>query len=158
MIVDIFPRDDATRYNGDCTRTVVHGEISDELTKMNAVVRQAKAAAAAAIRPGVTGETVHLATTAAVRAGGYAVGLPEDDAPDSYCALTHGTGHGIGLDVHEPPLLDLKGPELVLGDAITIEPGLYSKAVGGVRVEDIVVVTEDGCESLNRLQEGLDWT
>ena len=158
VIVDIFPRDDATRYNGDCTRTVVHGEISDELKKMNAVVRQAKAAAAAAIRPGVTGEEVHLATTAAVTAGGYAVGLPEDDAPDTYCALTHGTGHGIGLDVHEPPLLDLKGPELVLGDAVTIEPGLYSKAIGGVRVEDIVVVTEDCCESLNRLQEGLDWT
>ena len=71
--------------------------------------------------------------------------------------MTHGTGHGIGLDVHEPPLLDKGGPELVVGDAVTIEPGLYCKAIGGVRVEDMVVVTRDGCVSLNRLPEGLDW-
>ncbi|MEM7232018.1 MAG: M24 family metallopeptidase, partial [Planctomycetota bacterium] len=68
------------------------------------------------------------------------------------------TGHGIGLDVHEPPLLDRGGPELVLGDALTIEPGLYSKAVGGVRVEDMVIVTEDGCVNLNSLPETLDWS
>nr|MCU0875976.1 M24 family metallopeptidase [Pirellulaceae bacterium] len=60
-------------------------------------------------------------------------------------------------DVHEPPLLDKGGPELVVGDAVTIEPGLYCKAIGGVRVEDLVVVTRDGCVSLNRLPEGLDW-
>ncbi len=110
-----------------------------------------------AIRPGVTGEEVHLATTSAVLAAGYSVGLPDEDAANSYCALTHGTGHGVGLDVHEPPLLDLKGPPLVLGDAVTVEPGLYRADIGGVRVEDIVIVTGDGCETLNRLAEGLDW-
>ena len=86
------------------------------------------------------------------------MGLPSEDAADSYCAMTHGTGHGVGLDVHEPPLLDMKGPELVVGDALTVEPGLYRNDLGGVRVEDMVVVTEDGCENLNRLHEGLDWT
>jgi Xaa-Pro aminopeptidase len=86
------------------------------------------------------------------------MGLPDDEAPDSYCAMTHGTGHGIGLDVHEPPLLDRAGPELVVGDALTIEPGLYSRAVGGVRVEDMVIVTDTGCENLNKLHEGLDWS
>ena len=158
VIIDIFPRDGATLYNGDCTRTVVHGEIRDELLKMRAAVAAAKAAAAAAIRPGVTGEEVHAATTAAITGHGYQMGLPADDAPDTYCAMTHGTGHGIGLDVHEPPLLDKGGPELLLGDAVTIEPGLYTKSLGGIRLEDMVVVTEDGCENLNRLPEHLDWS
>ena len=69
-------------------------------------------------------------------------------------------GHGIGLDVHEPPLLDLKGPTLVVGDVLTIEPGLYVvDSVGGVRIEDMVAVTEDGCENFNTLHEGnLCWT
>jgi len=157
VIVDIFPRSRLTRYNGDCTRTVVHGDIPEELVRMNAAVREAKAAAMRAVKPGVTGEEVHAATTRALKQAGYAVGLPAENAPDSYCAITHGTGHGVGLDVHEPPLLDVNGPELVIGDAITLEPGLYRNDLGGVRVEDIVVVTENGCESLNALDEGLCW-
>jgi Xaa-Pro aminopeptidase len=157
VIIDIFPRNRETRYNGDCTRTVVHGDISEELIRMQAAVVAAKAAAIGACRAGVTGEQVHNATLDAVRAHGYDVGLPEAGAPDSYCAITHGTGHGIGLDVHEPPLLDKGGPELVVGDALTVEPGLYSKSIGGVRVEDMVIVTEDGCDNLNTLPEGLVW-
>ena len=157
VIVDIFPRSRLTRYNGDCTRTVVHGDIPEELARMNAAVREAKAAAMRAVKPGVTGEDVHQATTRAITQAGFGVGLPGEDAPDSYCAITHGTGHGVGLDVHEPPLLDLNGPALVRGDAITLEPGLYRKDLGGVRVEDIVVVTADGCENLNALPEGLCW-
>jgi Xaa-Pro aminopeptidase len=137
---------------------VVHGAISPELERMHAAVVAAKAAAAAACRAGVTGQAVHEATRQSILQAGYAMGLPPADAPDTYCAMTHGTGHGIGLDVHEPPLLDMGGPELVIGDAVTIEPGLYRRAVGGVRVEDMVIVTEDGCESLNRLPEGLDWS
>ena len=85
------------------------------------------------------------------------MGLPPADSPPSYCGMTHGTGHGIGLDVHEPPLLDRGGPVLVEGDALTIEPGLYCAEVGGVRVEDMVIVTRDGCINLNQLPEGLDW-
>jgi len=157
VIVDIFPRNRDTLYNGDCTRTVVHGDVPDEIARMHAAVCKAKAAATAAVKAGVTGEAVHLATTEMFKREGYAVGLPGKDSPDSYCALTHGTGHGVGLDVHEPPLLDLKGPELVAGDVVTIEPGLYRKDLGGVRVEDMVVVTPEGCENLNRLHEGLDW-
>ena len=71
--------------------------------------------------------------------------------------MTHGSGHGIGLDVHEPPLLDFKGPPLLIGDALTIEPGLYRRDLGGVRVEDMVVVTDDGCVSLNTISEDLTW-
>jgi Xaa-Pro aminopeptidase len=72
--------------------------------------------------------------------------------------MVHGTGHGIGLEVHEPPLLDAGVSDLlVAGDALTIEPGLYSKAIGGIRVEDMVIVTQEGCENLNQLPEGLAW-
>jgi Xaa-Pro aminopeptidase len=72
--------------------------------------------------------------------------------------MTHGTGHGLGLDVHEPPLLDFGGPPLLAGEVLTVEPGLYLPGVGGVRVEDMVVVTEAGFENFNRLPETLDWS
>jgi len=157
VIIDIFPRSRSTLYCGDCTRTVVHGRVPPEVAAMHRAVCQAKAAATAAVRAGVTGETVHRATTGAIVRAGYAVGLPKDDSPASYCAITHGTGHGLGLDVHEPPLLDLKGPKLLAGDVVTIEPGLYRADLGGVRVEDAVVVTAHGCENLNRLDQGLEW-
>ena len=157
VIVDIFPKNRATGYNGDCTRTVVHGEVSDELQKMHTAVVEAKQCGTDATRAGVTGEDVHKATIARIEEHGFKIGIPDDSMPDDYCAMVHGTGHGIGLDVHEPPLLDFKGPRLVVGDALTIEPGLYCKAIGGIRIEDMVIVTEDGCESLNKLPEGLKW-
>jgi len=157
VIVDIFPRNRQTHYNGDCTRTAVNGEISDTLQQMHSAVLKAKAAATAAARPGATGEQVHMATKNSILASGFQMGLPGPDDPDSFCSMPHGTGHGIGLDVHEPPLLDMKGPELVVGDALTIEPGLYRRDLGGIRVEDMVIVTADGCENLNALPEGLAW-
>lgn len=158
VIIDIFPCNRETGYNGDCTRTVVHGEISDQLQKMHAAVYDAKQAGEAATRAGVTGEAVHQAVIDRIFAHGFHTGIPGDDDPDDYCSMVHGTGHGIGLDVHEPPLLDFKGPELVVGDAVTIEPGLYSRAIGGIRLEDMVVVTENGCENLNKLPQGLHWS
>lgn len=157
VIVDIFPRNRKTLYWGDCTRTVVHGEIPDAIKSMHATVRKAKAAGEAKIAAGVTGEDVHRATIGVIQADGFSTGLPGEEDSDSFCSMTHGSGHGIGLDVHEPPLLDMKGPELLVGDALTIEPGLYRRDMGGVRVEDMVVVTDDGCINLNSLSEELTW-
>ncbi len=157
VIVDIFPQNQETGYNGDCTRTVVHGEISEEVNRMHAAVVEAKKAGEQTTKAGVTAENVHKAVIAKIKEHGFDIGVPEDSQPDEYCAMVHGTGHGIGLDVHEPPLLDFKGPELICGEALTIEPGLYSKAIGGIRIEDMVIVTESGYESLNSLPEGLDW-
>ena len=157
VIVDVFPRNQVTLYYGDCTRTVVHGNVPDEVARMHAVVCAAKAAGMAAARAGVTGEDVHKATIAEIQRRGYKTGLPPADAPESYCAMTHGTGHGIGLECHEPPLLDFKGPELLEGELVTIEPGLYRRDLGGVRVEDIVLIHADRCDTLNRLPEGLEW-
>jgi Xaa-Pro aminopeptidase len=158
VIIDIYPCDKAALYNGDCTRTVVHGDVPPIVAKMHAAVVEAKRAATAAAVLGATGHQVHEATSAVIERHGYSMGLPAPDAPDSEIRMVHGTGHGVGLDVHEPPLLDRGGPPLVVGDALTIEPGLYCKAVGGVRVEDMVIVRKSGPpENLNRLPEGLNW-
>ena len=135
----------------------MHGDIPDEVKRMHAAVRAAKFAAEQTVRVGVTGEAVHRATIQAMLDAGYAFGLPDENAPLSYCALTHGTGHGIGLDVHEPPLLDIKGPALLAGEALTVEPGLYRRDLGGVRIEDMVIVTATGCDNLNNLSDELTW-
>ncbi|MDP6693641.1 MAG: Xaa-Pro peptidase family protein [Phycisphaerales bacterium] len=157
VIIDIFPLDKKTMYNGDCTRTVVNGNIPNEIVRMHSAVVEAKKAATCATKAGVSGETVHLETIRVLNERGYAEGLPKEIDPSTFCSMPHGTGHGIGLDVHEPPLLDRNGAVLIVGDVVTIEPGLYSHALGGVRIEDMVVVTEDGCENFNTLHEGLDW-
>lgn len=156
VIVDIFPRNRASLYHGDCTRTVVHGEVPDAVLRMHRAVCEAKRAAMHAVRAGVTGQEVHEAACQVLRAAGFAVGPPPGEDP-SFCSMTHGTGHGVGLEVHEAPLLDRNGPPLVAGDVVTIEPGLYRKDLGGVRVEDMVLVTAEGAENLNRLPETLDW-
>ncbi len=158
IIVDIFPRDKKSLYNGDCTRTVVHGKISQEIAAMHSAVAKAKADAIAVIRAGVTGQFVHEATSKSIESSGFKMGFGPEGSPDSYTSMVHGTGHGLGLEVHEPPLLALGGPELLVGDVVTVEPGLYCKAIGGIRLEDMVVVTQDGCENLNSLYEGLDWS
>jgi len=154
VIVDIFPRNRKTLYNGDMTRTVVHGAIPPEVARMHAAVVAAKRDAIAAVRPGVTGQSVHEATLAALARHGYASGQP---AQQGIAVIAHGTGHGIGLEVHEPPLLAMKGPPLVAGDVLTVEPGLYALGIGGIRVEDMVAVTASGCENFNSLQESLVW-
>ncbi|MEM8872916.1 MAG: Xaa-Pro peptidase family protein [Planctomycetota bacterium] len=144
VIIDIFPRDRRSLYWGDCTRTVVHGTPTPELAAMHAAVVESKAAAIATIQAGVTGAEVHAAAQGVIHAHGF------DD-------MVHGTGHGVGLDVHEAPLLDAKGGPLVAGDVLTIEPGLYHEQHGGVRVEDMVVVTDTGHDNFNTLPESLAW-
>ena len=151
VIADVFPRG-PHGYVGDCTRTFCHGTPPDWLRDAHAAVVAAKAAACGAVRAGVTGRDVHAATTGSLAAAGYAVGPAADPHTPT---MPHGTGHGVGLDVHEAPLLDAKGGELVAGDVVTVEPGLYAPALGGVRVEDMLLVTEDGSENLNTLDEGL---
>ncbi len=158
VIIDIFPRNKRTLYNGDCTRVVVHGDVPGDIAKMHTAVVDAKAASIGAVRAGATADAVHKATMQVINAHGFERALPPPDAPKGFTSMAHGTGHGVGLDVHEPPLIDDGGPPLVAGDCLTIEPGLYSVGVGGIRIEDMVIVTEDGCENLNTIQEGLDWT
>jgi Xaa-Pro aminopeptidase len=158
VIVDVFPMDNATRYNGDMTRTVVCGKPSDELVRMHATVCEAKAAGCAALLAGATGEAVHLATAAVIEGSGFAMSSGETPGGLAPPAMRHGTGHGIGLDVHEPIMLGHGGGEILEGEVFTVEPGLYSAVLGGVRVEDMVVVTASGHELLSPVAKGLDWT
>ena len=157
VVVDIFPMDNATRYNGDMTRTVVCGEPSDELKKMHAAVCEAKAAGCSALKAGTTGEAVHLATIAVLEKQGFM--MVRGDAPHDRAVPTmpNGTGHGIGLEVHEPILLDHGGGGIFENEVFTVEPGLYSSVLGGVRVEDMVLVAETGYEILSPISEGLNW-
>lgn len=157
VIVDVFPMNKSTFYHGDCTRMVVHGEIPDVVARMHAMVVQAKQAAERATRAGATGDAVHRATVDSLKAHDVHIGFPPADASDDLIFLPHGTGHGLGLDLKEPPLLDFNGPELLSGDAVTIEPAVYCRAVGGVRIEDLYIVRELGAENLNTLPEALVW-
>lgn len=154
IIVDLFPRDELTRYHGDCTRTVVHGTPSEEVVRMHAAVVQAKAAAEAELYPGRTAESVHLASDRELIAAGY---QPHRGQLTDSPSIQHGTGHGIGLEIHEPILLDIGGEAMLEGEVFTVEPGLYGKSDGGVRVEDMIVVTQDGPKNLNQLPHRLNW-
>lgn len=154
IIVDLFPRDESTRYWGDCTRTVVHGEPSDAVKAMHAAVTEAKAAATAALTADNTAGAVHDAADAVLMRHGY----PRSRGTiTDHPSIQHGTGHGIGLDVHEPILLDHDGGTLLAGEVFTVEPGLYGRKDGGVRVEDMLIVTEGEPRNLNRLPESLSW-
>ncbi len=154
VIVDIFPQCQATGYWGDCTRSVVHGRPSEEMQRMHSAVVNAKRAAMNAATTGATADNVHNATKQTLKTHGYAF---ERGAISDLPVMPHGTGHGVGLEVHEPILLDDNGGTLLAGEVLTIEPGLYSRKFGGVRVEDMVAITSGEPTNFNRLPEGLCW-
>ncbi|MFC6012204.1 M24 family metallopeptidase [Nocardia lasii] len=131
-------------YYSDSTRTYVLGTPSPEIVEKLAVLEAAQAAAVAAVRPGVTAESIDAAARTVLADAGLAD------------AFIHRTGHGIGLSVHEEPYI-VAGNDLVLepGMAFSIEPGIYFRGEWGARIEDIVVVTEDGVESMNNRPHGL---
>ena len=145
IVVDVFPRSKETHYHADMTRTFVRGEPTDEVRRRFEVTLEAMEAAFDAIEPGVTGAAVHDAVCDVYEAQGYDT-LRSD--PSAETGFIHGTGHGIGLDVHELPRLSPEGEELEAGNVVTVEPGLYDPEVGGMRVEDFVLVTDDGYENL----------
>jgi Xaa-Pro aminopeptidase len=145
IIVDVFPRSKSTKYHADMTRTFVKGEPTETVREWFEVTDEARRAALDAVEPGATGEDVHAAVCDVYEAAGHPT-LRDD--PTTETGFIHSTGHGVGLDVHELPRVSADGGELKPGHVITIEPGLYDPDVGGVRIEDIVVVTEDGYENL----------
>jgi len=145
VVIDIFPRNKATKYHGDMTRTFAVGEPGDEVRRRFEDTREAFEAALDALEPGATGEEIHGAVCDVYEAKGYDT-LRSD--PSAETGFIHSTGHGIGLDVHELPRVSPDGGELRPGHVVTIEPGLYDPEFGGVRIEDLVVVTEDGYENL----------
>jgi Xaa-Pro aminopeptidase len=153
IVVDIFPRDKETNYHADMTRTFVRGDVEDDVRERYEITLEAQRAGLDAIEAGVTGRAVHDAVSGVYEQAGYPT-LRDD--PSTETGFIHGTGHGIGLDVHELPTLNPTGQELRAGQIVTVEPGLYDPAVGGIRIEDLVVVTEDGHENLTDYEKGLN--
>lgn len=153
IIVDIFPRDKDSKYHSDMTRTFVKGDASDTVREWYDLTQEAKEAAFDALEPGATGEAVHAAASEVYEEAGYPT-LRKDPATET--GFIHSTGHGIGLDVHEAPSLSPRGGELKPGHVVTVEPGLYDPDHGGVRIEDIAIVTDDGYENLTSYPEELE--
>jgi Xaa-Pro aminopeptidase len=149
IILDIFPVGRENRYFADMTRTVIKGEPTEGLRRMYDAVLAAQEAALGMVRAGVNGRDVHSKVSEILHEAGYKT-AQHDQEPGVPLqeGFMHGTGHGVGLEIHESPRVSLADEELLPGDVITIEPGVYDPAVGGVRIEDLVVVTEDGCRNL----------
>ncbi|ERH02190.1 MAG: Xaa-pro aminopeptidase [Halonotius sp. J07HN6] len=145
IIVDIFPQDKTTGYHADMTRTFCVGDPSDTHREWYNLTSAALDAALDTVEAGASGAEVHAAACEVYEDAGHPT-LRAD--PSTETGFIHSTGHGVGLAVHEYPRLSPTGGDLEAGQVITVEPGLYDPAVGGVRIEDIVVVTEAGYENL----------
>ncbi len=150
IILDIFPRDARTGFFGDLTRTVVRGRATLAQRRMHRTVCQVQGGAIRMIRPGVKGADVHRAVQEYFALRGY----PTERRHGRWTGFFHGTGHGLGLDLHEDPRI----ADTVFrpGQVFTVEPGLYYPDTGGVRHEDVVAVTKDGAERLSHLRVPLE--
>jgi Xaa-Pro aminopeptidase len=149
IILDVFPRGQEGRYYADMTRTLVKGEPGEELQRMYDAVLEAQETALSMIGAGVNGRDVHDKVSDVLHERGYKTGKHDQKPGEPLTeGFFHGTGHGVGLEVHEAPRVSTADEELKAGDVVTVEPGVYQPGVGGVRIEDLVVVTEDGCRNL----------
>lgn len=147
IIVDVFPRVTKSGYHGDMTRTFLRGRASDAQRALVAAVRTAQRAALKTIRAGVNGRVVHNQVVEVFKARGYET----RNTSKGSVGFFHGTGHGLGLDVHEPPRVSSAVDyALKKNSVVTVEPGLYYPGLGGCRIEDVVQVTAGAPKMLSR--------
>lgn len=141
IVIDIFPKLQKEGYHADMSRTVVRGSPSKILVEMYEAVLDAQIIAINAVRSGVSGEDIHNIVCDLFDDRGYRK------------LFIHSTGHGVGLNIHEAPYISPGGEVLKAGNVITIEPGLYDPTIGGIRLEDLLVVTESGYKNLTKMKK-----
>jgi Xaa-Pro aminopeptidase len=146
IVFDLFPRDRATGVYTDMTRTYVVGTAAEEVLEFHRLAKEALDRAVAAVKPGVNGRALMELVCDFFAGHGYPTQLTKEPGEVLEDGFFHGLGHGVGLEVHERPWMSRVGDDLVAGDVIAIEPGLYRSGLGGVRLEDIAIVTDDGIE------------
>ena len=152
IILDVFPRSEKNGYWGDITRTVCKGEAPLDLKKMFRAVFVAQKKALSYIRAGISSDEVHQRVCDSLKKSGFETG----EANGINYGFFHGTGHGVGLDIHEAPRIGRSGEILRSGDVVTVEPGLYYPGIGGVRIEDTVCVKSDGYKLLARCSKNFE--
>lgn len=152
IIIDIFPQSLTTRYYADMTRTVVKGRASDAVKQMYEVVLAGQELAFKSIGDGAHGHDIHQQIQALFAEQGFETG----EIDGIVQGFIHGTGHGLGLDIHEAPRIGNADVTLQSGNVVTVEPGLYYTKLGGVRLEDMVVVTENGNTNLTTYPKTLE--
>jgi Xaa-Pro aminopeptidase len=153
LIVDIFPRSQKTGYFGDITRTVVRGRASEAARKLYDTVLRGQLLAFKQIRTGVSTAEIHQAILGLFDAAGYKTGRRNGRMQGFF----HGTGHGLGLEIHEAPRIgSTSRGVLKAGQIVTVEPGLYYPEIGGVRIEDVALVTNRNARNLTQFEKVLE--
>jgi Xaa-Pro aminopeptidase len=149
VLFDLFPRDRESACYSDFTRTFSVGPPDEELAQYHRLAKEALDLALGAVRPGVKGSDIHRHVCDFFHEHGHKTQLHKEEGESLVDGFFHATGHGVGLEVHEQPGVGrVESEPLVAGDVIALEPGLYRQGYGGVRLEDLVLVTEDGAEKL----------
>jgi Xaa-Pro aminopeptidase len=157
VVVDIWPRDNASFIYCDMTRTFVVGEVPDQVRTWHRLCKEALDRAIAEIADGVSGRAVYDGTCEIFEAAGEPTQRTKEEGKPLQDGFFHGLGHGVGLEVHEEPGLGfVAGSPLRAGDVVTVEPGLYRQGYGGVRLEDLVLVTAEGAENLTQYPYDLE--
>ena len=156
LVCDLFPVDLASGCYSDMTRTFSVGMPDPELVTWHEHTREALEHVRGLVAPGADGAELYRTVCRFYEGHGYPTRLSAKEGTVLREGFNHGLGHGVGLEVHEAPALSRTGHELVAGDVITLEPGLYRHGFGGVRLEDLVLVTEDGCETITDFPYDLD--
>jgi Xaa-Pro aminopeptidase len=152
LVLDVFPRSTKTRYWADMTRTVVRGRASDQLKRMYDAVLAAQLRGIELCADAVDGQAVHQEVTAVLERAGFETGMVDGRMQGFF----HGTGHGVGLDIHEAPRISKVSSILNTGHVVTVEPGLYYSRWGAVRIEDMVLIQPGGCRNLTDFPKTLE--